>query len=263
MIVALFFSAVLILFSSTSNGFKFDHFEINQIDSEALYSVQLFNRNNAEISVNFEIIVSGTVLTGSGTVPPGATPWQNFGATETDSIDVVSFTNSFFDFYYLINNGPNGGGNTFYDSRSTTFRPINLCDESSCAFDIRNFISQWGNSTANVYVNNELVIENYNGVGMSPFNAGKDDAIRVDFTFGGGVETQVAYGIQVSSSPILWLYDSYGSGAVVQRYIAPVLPDKSPTGGRIYPITQEQASNFAILLGAGNTNNNRWNWITI
>jgi hypothetical protein len=124
------------------------------------YSIQF--HSSVEQDIDYEVFVNGeSAATGSQVYPTSA--WIDFGALLDDVINVqiTTFPDDFFTLYYVVYNGAGGSGTKIYDSRSTTYFPVNTCELESC--EVTLYKSSFGDSTGNLYVNNQLVVEDFTG----------------------------------------------------------------------------------------------------
>jgi hypothetical protein len=214
------------------------------------YSIQFFS--TVAQGVQFQITVNG--VTGSTITVPETSPnsiWTDFEATAGDvlSVKILSvYQNAGFS--YVINNQADGAGTQIYDSKTTTFTPVNTCPENEiCNYEI--YGGYFEGSTANFYVNNVLVLQNYDGITRENLNISAGASIRIVFTYGGVGEYMYCF---INNRDIFdginrWFYNSYGTNTLIPGLT--VYPNPPPFGGQYYPITSEQVSAFAIKIGGG------------
>jgi len=157
---------------------------------------------------------------------------------------MIDWTELPFGLYYTINNRADGTGSQIYDSRSNTFTPVNTCaGPGVCSVKLTGVNFQ--NSRANVYVNGQVVITNFDGT-FQFFDVYPQNSIRIDFTYDSS--TQNVFYFLETDVYNNWYYNSYGQNTLISKV------PRSPTGGLFYPITQEQSEIFAILIGTGKEN---------
>jgi hypothetical protein len=213
------------------------------------YSIQF--HSSVEQDIDYEVFVNGeSVATGSQVYPNSG--WIDFNVLSNDVISVAipSFPTDPYAFYYVVHNEAGGGGSEIYDSRSTTYFPVNTCESGSC--EVLLFDTNFGSSTGNLYVNDQLVVENFTGGVPNYFTINSGDSIRIVFTYVGG-STYIYYYLEIrGSDPNYWFYNAYGMNALIPNII--INPDRPPFGGQYYPITSEQASSFASTIGGGHQN---------
>jgi hypothetical protein len=149
----------------------------------------------------------------------------------------------------VINNRANGGGAEIYDSTSTTFSPVNVCQVGTCRFGIYGI--HFANDTANVYANDTLVLSNYTGGTLEEFDVQADDLIRIVFNYVAG--SNAYYSMYYNSVVFnVWTYNAFGLNT--QIYNSIYGPNRGPFGGSLYPITTEQSAEFASTLASGSQN---------
>lgn len=230
------------------------------------YSIGIASKSGRDQFATIQIVVNGTNSFRRLTdveVPSNGLVWTDFQAAPGDSIEVrFNPVDTNFDLYYLINNGPGGIRTDIYDSRNLTFLPRNRCATTNCTFRISNFLVEtWDDSRANVFINGTQVISAFNGSSAQSFNAGQNDIISIDFSFG-GQSSEIGYSIQKlddSIDYIEWYYDSYGSSSIIPNpYVAVsvLLPEDNlviPAGEEIeiQLISEPQPGNFTVQLNCG------------
>jgi hypothetical protein len=221
---------------------------VNQASSSGIYSIR-FSSSSIQ-AVQFTITINGLAGTPINTsVPVGSTNWINFDANPNDILSVN--VNEFFQPFglsYTIRNGADGSGIEIYDSKINTFTPVNTCPENdTCKMQV--FESVLDGGTIDFYVNNILVLANFNGSEEEQFEVDSGDFIRAVFTYG-GESTEVNYSFSIDDDENSWIYDSFGINTLISN------PDlrRTPFGGLYSPITNEEISAFAVTIGAGNEN---------
>jgi hypothetical protein len=211
------------------------------------YSIQLIAE--LEQTVSFNIIVNGETQTFSAIhVPNTGTEWLDFSASYGDNIKVEFFrwigdasTNRFS---YVINNRPGGSGRLIYNSKSTTYTPVNFCTSGTCQYQIQGV--NFDGSTVDVFVNGKVVIANFDGSADQFFSVNAGDVIKIVFTYAGGL-IYAYYLLWLGSLRNFYIYNTLGEEAQIYSY--------SPSGGYMYPISQENVSEFATSIGAGTQSN--------
>jgi hypothetical protein len=211
------------------------------------YSIQL--TAELEQTVSFRIIVNGETQTFSAIhVPNTGSEWLNFSASYGDNIrvDILSWTISASRnrFSYVISNGPNGSGRVIYNSKSTTFTPVNYCTSGTCQYRIEGI--NFEGSTVDVFVNGKNVITNFDGGADQFFSVNAGDIIKTVFTYAGG-RLDIYFFIYIGDLYNRYVYNAFGQEAQIYSY--------SPSGGYMYPISQENVSEFATSIGAGTQSN--------
>jgi hypothetical protein len=222
---------------------------IAKTSSSETYSIQF--RSSTDQNVGYEVFVSGVSVASGSQVYPNS-GWIDFNvlSDEVISVKITTFPTDPYALYYVVHNGPGGGGSEIYDSRSTTFFPVNTCESGSC--EVALFNNNFGSSTGNVYVNDQLIVENFTGGTENYFTINSGDSIRIVFTYAGG-DTQIVYFIQIrGSDPNFWFYNAYGTNSLIHG--STINPNRPPFGGQYYPITSEQVSSFANIIGGGKQN---------
>jgi hypothetical protein len=211
------------------------------------YSIQL--TAELEQTVSFNIIVNGETQTFSAIpVPNTGTEWLDFSASYGDNIrvDILSWTISASRnrFSYVISNGPGGSGRVIYNSKSTTFTPVNYCTSGTCQYRIEGV--NLDGSTVDVFVNGKVVIANFDGSADQFFSVNAGDVIKTVFTYAGGRRNVLSI-LWFGDIRNLYVYNAFGEDAQIYSY--------SPSGGYMYPISQENVSEFATSIGAGTQSN--------
>jgi hypothetical protein len=219
------------------------------------YSIQFFSTTVQGTSFQIALNgVAGSTITVPETSPNS--PWISFDAAEGDvlSVRILSLTEeAYLGFFYVINNQADGAGTQIYDSKTTTFTPVNTCPEN----EICNYViygDRFDGSLANFYVNNVLVLQNYDGTTRENLNIAADASIRVVFTYG-GVGDDIYYYFNNQRIPgdyNFWAYNAFGTNTIIPN--TAINPDRPPFGGQYYPITNEEASSFASTIGGGHQN---------
>lgn len=224
-----------------------------------LYSIQFFSI--LEQSVQFQVTVNG--ITGSIIEVPETSPnslWTNFSAFPGDDLSVkLVHLDAPRGLSYVINNGATGGGSQIYDSKTTTFRPVNTCPENEIC-EYRLYGNNFAGSTANLYVDNILVLQNFNATTVEYLNIAAGATITIVLTYGGTGDDMYYYinNISFGDEDNGWLYNSFGINSVIPNPI--INPNRPPFGGQYYPITSEQISSIAHSIGGGNQNSE---WIPL
>jgi hypothetical protein len=209
----------------------------------ATYSIRFFTTSTQD--ANYQITVNGVEGPDSSAfVPSPYSAWINFGASPGDVVSIKMIGAPFVS--YVVNDGPNGSGTQLYDSTSTTFPPLNTCT-GTCEVEILG--NAFEGSTCNVYVNNELVLENYDGGQIGTFTVSAGDLILIKLTHAGG-STDLRYNLHSDGSEIYneWYYNAFGFNTLI------INPARTPFGGPYYPITSEQIASFARSIGSGKQN---------
>jgi len=219
---------------------------ISSASCASTYSMQI----TAELgqTVTFQITVNGVTQTFSSIpVPTSGSEWINFAAAYGDNIRVqfIGWVGSASNnrFSYVINNGPDGSGTQIYNSRSATYTPVNICTIGTCQYRIEGV--RLDGSTVNVFVNGRIVIENFDGSADQFFTVKAGDVIKTVYTYGGGALNALSI-LYLNDFRNLYIYNAFGENAQIYS--------RSPFGGYMYPITQEQTSAFATTIGAGKQN---------
>jgi hypothetical protein len=219
------------------------------------YSIQFLSQESRDIT--FQITVNGIAgLEKTISLESPSSDWFSFAASPGDtlSVNLPSYSGS-NQFSYVINNRANGGGAEIYDSTSTTFTPVNVCQVGTCRFGIYGI--HFANDTANVYANDTLVLSNYIGGTVEEFDVQADDLIRIEFNYVDGID--VYYTLYNSGAFInTWTYNACGINT--QIYNSIYGPNRGPFGGSLYPITAEQSAEFASTLASGSQNSA---WISL
>lgn len=188
---------------------------IDQASSSGIYSIQ-FSSSSFQV-VRFTITINGLAGTPIDTsVPVGSTNWINFDANPNDilSVNVNEFFQS-FGLSYTIRNGADGSGIEIYDSKINTFTPVNTCPENdTCKMQV--FESVLDGGTINFYVNNILVLANFNGSEEEQFEVDSGDFIRAVFTYG-GESTEISYSFSIDDDENSWIYDSFGINTLISN----------------------------------------------
>jgi hypothetical protein len=210
------------------------------------YSIQL--TSELDRHVWFNIIVNGETQTFSEIpVPTTGSEWLDFSASYGDNIkvEITGWTSSLPSpkFSYVINNGPGGNGRLIYNSKSTTYTPVNFCTSGTCQYKIEGF--NFDGSTVDVLVNGKVVIANFDGSAEQFFSVNAGDVIKVVFTYVGGIYS--LYFLWLGARRNFYIYNALGENAQIYSY--------SPSGGYMYPISQENVSEFATSIGAGTQSN--------
>lgn len=214
---------------------------------------------SGEFSLKFYVSVRSTIeyaITANGVRTPGevaitnpsSSDWINFSASMDYPLNIKADTNSdSFTMYYVINYGSNGDGTELYDSRSEVYTPTtsSVCLVGTCSLEIVGD-SDFGASRANIYVNNVLVVPDYDGVDPAPFTVTASDVIRIEFSYN-DAGSEPTYYLANSNGELFnsWYYNAHGTNAVIFRGTS----GRSPFGGSLYPISSEQSSSFATSIG--------------
>jgi len=212
------------------------------------YSLKFFS--STDKTIFYSITVNGvtSATTELEVTSPGSN-WINFSASPGDTLSVLVHPETGFGFglYYIVTNRPNGGGTQLYDSRVTSFTPVNVCPsgETSCSFGMVAGADTWGASTADIYIN-DVYLATFGGSGIN-FEVSPGDLIRIDF-FYISFFTDVYYVLNYSDHQNIWYYNAFGENTLINN------PLRSPFGTPYYPITQEQSDAFAVVIGAGKEN---------
>jgi hypothetical protein len=199
--------------------------------------------------IEYAITANGVRTPGVVDIPsPSSSDWINFSASMDYPLNVEADTNSnSFTMYYVINYGSNGDGTELYDSRSEVYTPTtsSVCLVGTCSLEIVGD-SDFAANRANVYVNNVLVVPDYDGVNSAPFTVTASDVIRIEFTVNDPTANS-SYDLVNSNDELFnsWYYNAHGTNAVIFRGTS----GRSPFGGSLYPISSEQSSSFATSIG--------------
>jgi hypothetical protein len=220
-----------------------------EVKSSSYYSIQFYTNESEIQEITYQITINEIPgdQTNLSFNSPGSR-WIDFVAAPGDTLSVYLVEFGSPNFSYVIYNGANGQGSKIYDSTSTTFTPLNTCTSGTCIWSIYG-ASSFRTNTANVYVNNMLVLSDYDGNANQEFNVNVNDSIRIVFDYVSGVSYYfLSYN---EGSYNYWQYDAFGQNTFVYNPVPNV--SRSPFGGQLYPITNEQSSAFAITIGAGNS----------
>lgn len=212
------------------------------------YSIQFVSIQEQDVA--FQVTVNGvTASPVTASAKEIDSPWTNFSAYPNDilSIEILDVEYS-TGISYRVNNGADGAGIEIYDSRITTFTPVNTCPDTISACEMQIYAPFLTGSTADFYINDTLVLQNFNGSSVEYLNVNYGDSIKVVFSYGG--ETEGAfYSITIVDIYNTWIYNGFGKNTLIDN--PAINPQKSPFGGSLYPITQSKSRAFAILIGAG------------
>lgn len=199
------------------------------------YSIGLASKDGGSKNVSVYILVNEVEAFDEeeiGISPVGMV-WYNFMASPGDSIEVrvdnSAGAENDHHFYYLINNGPDGGRTNIYDSSSDNFYPRNRCNTSDgvgCTFNLDNMVTHpWGLNRANVLVNDIEQISGFDGTVSVPFYAKEGDVIRIehyvdDLLKSATTDADISCTINLSYNSgeldyIEWIVGYFGSAAMI------------------------------------------------
>lgn len=220
------------------------------------YSLAYFTPGNANIDtiiqVDSVIISIPNVLIGK---------YYNFEYSIGQSLEVRTIFDGPKKGYFLVKNGGEGTGKTIYDSRTTTFYVINKCpeDQLECKFSLNGY-NEIDPLTLDVYVNNVLILEDFNfGIGMILISYG--DVIEVIVSGTTTNESAVVTFVTLSMDEVYtygqydWYYNNLVTAAVIETvgFVMPVDGTYVNSGNRVTVqlLSTPQAESYNIQLTCG------------